>query len=315
MGLFQATPELPIIDFTKENLEAGSSSWLLTSNEVRHALEGYGCFFAVYDKQVSLELNKDVFCALKELFDLPLETKVQNVSEKPHYYGYLKLPMLPLYESLGIEDPTTVEGIQRFTKGLFPAGNDHFCEIMHSHATLLSELEKMVMRMIFESYGVEKHYEAHLESISYLIRVMKYRVPQKEETHIGALEVHTDKGFISILHQNQVNGLEVKTKAGEWINVDFPPSSFIVMAGDALLAWSNDIVHSAFHRVIIKGDEERYSLGLFSYINGIINTPEELIDEEHPRRYKPYDHYGLLDFYANNVDLHAECTVKAYCAV
>lgn len=75
------------------------------------------------------------------------------------------------------------------------------------------------------------------------------------------------------------------------------------------------MVHSAFHRVIIKGDEERYSLGLFSYINGIINTPEELIDEEHPRRYKPYDHYGLLDFYANNVDLQAECTVKAYCAV
>lgn len=108
-------------------------------------------------------------------------------------------------------------------------------EIMHSHATLLSELEKMVMRMIFESYGVEKHYDSHVESISYLIRVMKYRVPQKEETHIGALEIHTDKGFISILHQNQVNGLEVKTKAGEWINVDFPRSSFIVMAGDALV--------------------------------------------------------------------------------
>lgn len=108
-------------------------------------------------------------------------------------------------------------------------------ETMHSHAMFLTELDKMVMRMVFESYGVEKHYESHAESISYLIRVMKYRVPKKEEADITALEVHTDKGFLSLLDQNQVNGLQMKTKDGDWITADFPPSSCLVMAGDALM--------------------------------------------------------------------------------
>lgn len=67
--------------------------------------------------------------------------------------------------------------------------------------------------------------------------------------------------------------------------------------------------------MVISGDEERYSLGLFSYINGIVQIPEELVDDEHPKRYKAFDHFGLLDFYAKNVEGQAECTAKAYCAV
>lgn len=121
----QAPPVLPIVDFTKENLKPGTSSWLSASNEVRHALEQYGCFIAVYDK-VSTELNKDVFGALRELFDLPLESKVQNVSDKP-YHGYLgQIPSIPLYESLGIGDATGVEEIESFTKLMFPSGNERF---------------------------------------------------------------------------------------------------------------------------------------------------------------------------------------------
>lgn len=110
---------------------------------------------------------------------------------------------------------------------------------MHSHAMLHSELEKMVVRMLFESYGVEKHYEAHAESVFYVVRVMKYS-PQREDkstnvNYNAALDVHTDKSFIAILDQDHVNGLQLQTKAGEWINVNYPPSSCFVLAGDALL--------------------------------------------------------------------------------
>lgn len=109
---------------------------------------------------------------------------------------------------------------------------------MQSYAKLVSELEQMVNKMVFHSYGVEKLCDSHIESTTYLLRFMKYRQPQKEETNIGAY-CHTDKSFITILHQNQVNGLEIRTKDGEWKSVQFPPSSFIVMAGDALLVGLN----------------------------------------------------------------------------
>ncbi|KAL3537045.1 hypothetical protein ACH5RR_000411 [Cinchona calisaya] len=47
---------------------------------------------------------------------------------------------------------------------------------------------------------------------------------------VGA-NVHTDKGFITILHQTQVNALEVEARNGEWI--DFSPAPLLVLAGDA----------------------------------------------------------------------------------
>ncbi|KAF5935868.1 hypothetical protein HYC85_026997 [Camellia sinensis] len=88
--------KLPIIDFTKENLKPGTSSWHKASKQVLSALEEYGCFVAVYD-EVSLDLHDKVFNKLEELFDLPTATKMQNKSSKP-LYGYVgQIPVVPLY--------------------------------------------------------------------------------------------------------------------------------------------------------------------------------------------------------------------------
>lgn len=90
------------------------------------------------------------------------------------------------------------------------------------------------MRMVFETYGVEKYLNSHLNSTTYLLRIAKYRVPLKDELNLGAVG-HTDKNFITILHQNQVNGLEVQTKDGEWLTFESSPQSFVVMAGEPFL--------------------------------------------------------------------------------
>jgi isopenicillin N synthase-like dioxygenase len=88
--------------------------------------------------------------------------------------------------------------------------------------------------MVFESYGVEKQCDNHIDSRIYLLRVNKYKVHRDDEINMG-LPVHTDKSFITILYQNQVSGLQVQTKDEQWISVDFLPSSFVVMAGDGML--------------------------------------------------------------------------------
>lgn len=117
--------KLPIIDFTKENLKPGTTSWYKARKDVVLALEEYGCFVAEFD-EVSLELHGKVFQALEVLFDLPTATKMQNQSSKP-LYGYVgQIPVVPLYESMGIDDANILEGIQNFIKVMWPNGNDGF---------------------------------------------------------------------------------------------------------------------------------------------------------------------------------------------
>ena len=86
--------------------------------------------------------------------------------------------------------------------------------------------------MILESLGVEKYLEEHLGSTNYLLRVMKYNGPQTTETKTG-LNAHTDKNILTILYQNQIDGLEVQSKDGQWISLKPSRGSFVVLVGES----------------------------------------------------------------------------------
>ncbi|KAI4355691.1 hypothetical protein L6164_004439 [Bauhinia variegata] len=118
-------PPVPVINFTLENMKPYTDAWVLACQEVKSALEDHGCFYALWDK-VPVELYNSVFTLMEELFDLPLETKKQETSDKPYHSYYGETAFLPLYESLGIDDPLTIEGVKKFTKIMWPAGYDHF---------------------------------------------------------------------------------------------------------------------------------------------------------------------------------------------
>ncbi|KAM2957842.1 hypothetical protein FF2_024769 [Malus domestica] len=309
----ETQPKLPVIDLSDENLKPGTDAWLLACKEIKDALEEYGCFEAIYHK-VPLELHNSMFTAMEDLFGLPLETKKQKTSDR-HLHSYLgQYSFIPLYESLAMANPTTVEGAQGFTSTMWPQGNDHFCETAHSFSKLVAELSQMVTRMVFDMYGVQRLYDSHMELTTYQLRWYKYRTQQANETNVGMLP-HTDKSFISILNQHQVNGLQIGTKDSQWIDVKPSPSSFLILAGDAFMAWSNDRVPSCEHQVTMRENKTRYSLGLFSFKSGIIQVPEELIDEKHPLLYKPFDHFSFLDFGRTPEARNLLRSIKAYCGV
>ncbi|GFY96302.1 2-oxoglutarate (2OG) and Fe(II)-dependent oxygenase superfamily protein [Actinidia rufa] len=300
---------IPALYFSEKNLKSSCAD----RDDVLRALEEFGCFEAVYDK-VTVELHEAIFGLMKDLFDLPMETKCKNTSSKPLYGHSAKPPQLPLHEAFGIDDATSFEAAQNFTSLMWDEGKSNAnCEILHSYAMRISELEKMVKKMVFQSLSVEKYYESHVESVSYLLRLKKYYGPMTDKTILG-FPSHTDKSFFTILHQiNQVDGLEVQTKDGEWIRVNPSPSSFIVFVGDSFYAWSNGRVHCPQHRVMMSGNEDRYSIALFSFSSEIVQCPKELVDEGHPLLFKPFDQMDLLRFYATEEGQKAESTLKAYC--
>ncbi|OIT07889.1 PREDICTED: 2-oxoglutarate-dependent dioxygenase AOP3-like [Nicotiana attenuata] len=296
----QVEPKLPIIEFTNENLSSGTSSWISTSQEIRRALEEYGCFAAVY-KKVSPELREAMFNHCKELFQLPLETKLQNTSDVLGFGYGGNFPNMPLAEYFGIENGGTLDSTKNFAKQMWPNANvDKFCEETISYSKLIAELDDAVIQMILGSYGLEKYYEPLKNSYMYLMRFIKYRSPKMDEINIGHLP-HRDKSFMGIIDTNQVGGLEMQTRDGNWMT--FHPSPYktvVFIAGEPFTAWSNGRVYAPMHRVIMKGTEDKYSLALFSFMRGTVKIPEELIDDENPQYFKSFDHFEYLKYCATD---------------
>ncbi|KAK2632597.1 hypothetical protein EUGRSUZ_L01351 [Eucalyptus grandis] len=134
----------------------------------------------------------------------------------------------------------------------------------------------------------EKYYDPYIDSSTYLLRFLKCKKPEGVEGSVNSIE-HTDKSFLSYLHQNNSRGLEVRTKDGKWFTFNPSASNF--------MAWSNGRIKACDHHVAVKEESQvRYSLGTFSYVTGMIETPKEFIDEAHPQQYKPFNHIDLLSY-------------------
>ncbi|XP_010460573.1 PREDICTED: probable 2-oxoglutarate-dependent dioxygenase AOP1.2 isoform X2 [Camelina sativa] len=274
----QVPLSLPIIDFSSPDLKPETPEWDLVRSQVRKALEEYGCFEALFDG-ASMELRKaKLLEASKEVFDLPLETK-QSTKTNIHYEGYLTIPIVPSQEGMGfygVDNPNVVNDL---THKLWPQGNTFVSKNVQSFAEKLIELSLKVRTMTLESFGLEKYMEEHLNSANKHFQILKYKGLSDDDTE---------------------NGLEIKTKDGkEWIKVKpSQAASFIVMAGASLHVLLNGGIFPPLHRVITTGKKDRYSAGLFTIPKEgvIINAPEEMVDDEHPRLYKPFDFWGFLKF-------------------
>ncbi len=94
------------------------------------------------------------------------------------------------------------------------------------------------------------------------LRLLHYPT-QPDEADLFGSAPHTDYGYITLLAQDDVGGLEVKNKAGEWIAAPPIPDTFVMNVGDILARWSNDRFVSTPHRVINRSGRERYSQPFF----------------------------------------------------
>ncbi|KAI4324723.1 hypothetical protein MLD38_030182 [Melastoma candidum] len=307
--------KLPVIDFSEVAEKPGSPEWNRVKDQVKEALVEYGCFEATFDG-VPMDSRMSLLGSLEELFKLPLETKKRNFSKKP-YHGYVgQHPLIPLYESMGFDDADIYDQVDNLSRTFWPEGHPVFSKTIQSFSERLSALDKIIRRMILESLVLEKYLEEHMDSTNYLLRVMKYEGPNTSDTKLGLVS-HTDKNIVSILYQNEVEGLEVKTKDGDWIPFKPTPESFVVMTGDSLHAWTNGRLHSPQHRVVMSGNDARYSVGLFSIPKAgyIIKAPNEMVDNDHPLLFKPFDLIEFLGFCYTEAGKRSESPLKAYCGI
>jgi isopenicillin N synthase-like dioxygenase len=95
-----------------------------------------------------------------------------------------------------------------------------------------------------------------------LLKIIRYpgRAPQDGDQGVGA---HKDSGFVTILKQDTVGGLQVEGPDG-WIDAPPVPGTFIVNIGEILEIASNGYLRANVHRVVSPpASGDRLSIAFF----------------------------------------------------
>ncbi|MGH8180255.1 MAG: isopenicillin N synthase family dioxygenase [Steroidobacteraceae bacterium] len=73
---------------------------------------------------------------------------------------------------------------------------------------------------------------------------------------------HTDSGFVTLLAQDGVAGLQARLRAGEWVDVPPLEGTLVVNFGQVLEQWTAGRIRATEHRVLDCG-RERFSIPFF----------------------------------------------------
>jgi isopenicillin N synthase-like dioxygenase len=247
------------------------------AHQIRAALEDIG-FFGIANHGVSGEVVERTFETSRRFFALPLEAKLRVKINSAHR-GYMpmsdqhrveaKRPNLSesflLGLDLGPNDPDTaadkpLHGPNQWLPE--PAG---FRAAMEAYHRAMTDLGFKMLDLFEAALDVEPgFFSRNYRKPMAFVRALHYPPAPADlpPDQFGAAP-HSDFGFMTILAQDAVGGLQVRTRAGEWIDVPNLPGVFVVNVGDMLMRWTNDRFVSTVHRVINAKGRDRYSLPFF----------------------------------------------------
>ncbi|MEM0900606.1 MAG: 2-oxoglutarate and iron-dependent oxygenase domain-containing protein [Pseudomonadota bacterium] len=295
--------ELPIIDISSlfGNDEAAIAE---TAKRMGNVCRDIG-FMYVKGHGLSDQDIDSVFKASAEFFALPVEQKKKALySAKTGNRGYVPMkgealdPSKPqdLKEvfNIGLElqadDPEILAGQKFRALNLWP-DLPGFRETMLDYFERVSEIGRVMHKGFAHDLGVAPDYFTdQLDRPLATLRLLHYpeRPDAMEDGQMGAGE-HTDYGNITLLMTDEVGGLEVRSRDGNWIPAPHVPGAFVVNIGDCLMRWTNDVYVSTPHRVVSPKGVERYSVAFFLDPNpdAIIETLPTCIAENQPVKYPP----------------------------
>lgn len=286
--------DLPVIDFALLPWKSGGDAHHHDQRELeklREACQEFG-FFRAINHGVNSTLIPTVDSMARDMFMLPVDIKeraispIFNTGYAPPKTGTQGKDSLP--EGMVFPDDNSVDDI---SSKLWPQGNHKFRETMQKYNSEMREVSHGILKVILCSLGldVRKHYSSPLFDKSQGWLRMNFYHSKIDHDHQQQFysKAHTDIGCLTILYQDDVGGLQIRTKEGKWINTKPLPGSFVVNIGDCLQMWSNGRYRSAEHRVVY-GGSERLSMAFFLDFTdkAEIRAPEELIDEKHPQKYR-----------------------------
>ena len=272
-----AANEIPVIDLAPL-FDGGDEGLKQVAGEIGAACRGIG-FFYIKGHRIPETLIESAFSESAKFFAQPeTEKRKALYSAATGNRGFI--PMKG--ESLDPGKPADVK--EAFNIGLDLAANDpeilagtkfravnlwperpEFRSTMLAYFNAVWALGRTLHRAFAMEMGVEPDFfEDKLDRPLATLRLLHYP-PQPdalEADQLGA-GAHTDYGCVTILATDQVGGLEVRTRDGEWVAAPYIEGAYVCNIGDCLMRWTNDTYVSTPHRVVSPPGRERYSIAFF----------------------------------------------------
>ena len=275
-----------------------------TASLIGDACRGIG-FFYIKGHGLSLEDIAALFATSHEFFALPEAVKKQvEISPATGNRGYVPMrgealdPSKPadLKEAFNIglelaeDDPELAAGIRFRALNLWPE-QPGFRQTMLDYFDTALDIGRRLHMAFAADLGLQSdHFEDKLDRPLATLRLLHYP-PQPgvvEDGQMGA-GAHTDYGCVTLLLTDEVGGLEVRTRTGDWIKAPYIPGAFVCNIGDCLMRWTNDTYVSTPHRVLSPAGRERYSIAFFLDPNpdAIVECLPTCSGPGNPPRYAP----------------------------
>jgi isopenicillin N synthase-like dioxygenase len=299
--------QLPIIDFA--DLIGPNRPQALQS--LANACEKYG-FFQLVNHNISEDITRCMVDVVGRFFDLPLEERAKYMTtdmRAPVRYGtsfsqtkdsvfcwrdFLKLICQPDYIPH------------------WPASPLDFQEVVATYTQETKHLFLAIMEAILESLGImedNQEEEAKENDNNNNINIMKeldngsqmlvtnFYPPCPEPDLTLGMHPHSDYGFLTLLLQDEVEGLQIQFQ-DKWLTVQPIPNAFVINIGDHLEIFSNGKYKSVLHRVMVNEAKSRVSVASLHSLpfDCTVKPSPKLIDEANPKRYMDTDFGSFLAY-------------------
>jgi len=169
---------------------------------------------------------------------------------------------------LGVDHPENharvLAGTPLHGRNLFP--NDELRHAVDGWLSALRPVADGILRGVALALGLQADwFERHVTSDpTILFRVFHYpALPDNHRSDEWGVGEHTDYGLLTLLAQDRVGGLEVRTPDGRWIDVPAEPDVLICNLGDMLDRLTEGRYRSTPHRVRNTSGHSRLSFPYF----------------------------------------------------
>ena len=304
--------QVPVIDISPILSDSGELQSV--GNALKDACYKFG-FFYIKGHGVSESLQDKLESLSHQFFVLPLEEK-------------MKIPMslggrawrgfFPVGGELTSGKPDLKEGLYFGTElssdhpkvqtetllhgsNLFPDSMPEFRDVVLTYMEALTHLGHHLMRGFSVSLGLEEDYFANRFTTDPLTLFRIFHYPPQSENNIHApwgVGEHTDYGLLTILKQDRVGGLQIKSR-DRWIDAPYIPGTFICNIGDMLDRMTKGFFRSTPHRVQNVSNQSRFSFPFFfdpNFDAQMEAIPLDQIDLPPNEKYKRWDGLNVHEF-------------------